>query len=67
VGSSEREWISPVSKALAVPAGLPQTREVGEIYTKSFFPIPTFSSQGLRWVHSPHLRTWGSEMDAISP
>lgn len=45
-----REWASPVSNALAAPVGLSQTGEVGAgIYTKSFFPISSFSSQRLRF------------------
>lgn len=62
-----REWAGPVSKALAAPAGLSQTRAAGEIYTKSFFPMPSFGSQGLRWAYCLHLRTWSSEIEGISP
>lgn len=38
-----REWAGPVSKALAAPAGLSQTREVGESYTKVSHALIRFS------------------------
>lgn len=60
-----REWASPVSNALAASVGLSQTREVGgQIYTKSFLPISSFSSQRLR---SPFKKVGALELRVSLP